>query len=175
MAVTYIQVPTPVKTRFLQAFTHWELLMISFNATTRPLPLPYCFRIYLTLCRLERTCSWLALLLGNLRRKRETNLLSLVDVWLRELKVLTTVQLFPIMNRFTIISRISSGRDSSLISSKTSLCSGENLENSSASTSLSTTRRHSGYFRLLNNDPGKMEPPTDSSGDFWQFSPLDQG
>ena len=55
--------------------------MISFNANTSPLPVPYCSRICLMLWRLGYM-SLLALIFSSLLRYRETNLLNLVDVWL---------------------------------------------------------------------------------------------
>lgn len=93
--------------------------MVSFNAITSPLPLPYCFRICLMLWR-PGYMSLLGLIFGNLLMYRETNLLNLVDVWLRALYVSTIVRLCPVIDRFTIISRTSSGSDSSLTSSATS-------------------------------------------------------
>ena len=119
MAVTYIHVPTPVKRTLIQAFIHWGLFMISFNANTSPLPLPYCFRICLMLWRLGYM-SLLALIFGSLRMYRETYLFNVVAVWLRASYVSMIVRLCPVMDRFTIISRISSGSDSSLTSSATS-------------------------------------------------------
>ena len=65
--------------------------------------------------------SLLALIFGSLRMYRETNLFNVVDVWLRASYVSMIVRLCPVMDRFTIISRIFSGSDSSLTSSATSL------------------------------------------------------
>ena len=93
--------------------------MISFNANTSPLPLPYCFRICLMLWRLGYM-SLLALIFGSLLMYRETNLLNVVDVWLMVSYVSIIVRLDPVMDRFTFISRISSGSYSSLTSSATS-------------------------------------------------------
>ena len=95
--------------------------MISFNANTSPLPLPYCLRICLMLWR-PGYMSLLVLIFGSLLMYREINLLNLVDVWLRASYVLTIVRLCPVKDRFTIISRISSGSDSSLTSATSSPC-----------------------------------------------------
>lgn len=98
----------------IQAFIPWGLFMVSFNANSSPLPLPYCSGICLVL-----PCAVLKFHFGSLPMYWESNLFNLVNVWLVQLNVLKIVQLCPVIDKFTIISKISSGSDSSLTSSAT--------------------------------------------------------